>query len=291
MNPLRALIQSPGIHAAPAVYDCLGALCAQRAGFRLLFTSGYGIAASRLGKPDLGYLTATEMVDAAGRIAACVDIPVIADIDTGYGNALNVIRTVEDIARTGVAGILLEDQRWPKRCGHFEGKRLIDAAEHAAKIRAARHAAGASGLVIVARTDARAVEGLDAALERGARYLDAGADVLFVEAPQSRAELAEIARRFPGVPLMANIIEGGKTPNLTTAELDAMGYKLVAFALSGLFAAAQAIADCFSILARDGATASLRTELDFEGFKALIGMDRHLELEQRFATAAAPPAD
>lgn len=288
MHNLRSLIEAPGIHAAPAVYDCLGALCAQRAGFRLLFTSGYGIAASRLGRPDLGYLTATEMVDAAGRIAASVELPVIADLDTGYGGALNVIRTVEDAVRAGVAGILLEDQEWPKRCGHFEGKRLVDAAEHAARIRAARHAAGESGLVIVARTDARAVEGLDSALERGARYLDAGADVLFVEAPQSRAELERIAARFAGAPLMANLIEGGRTPNLSSAELGAMGYRLVAFALSGLFAAAQALGECFSILARDGATASLGTALDFEGFKALIDMDRHLELERRF-TATRPP--
>lgn len=281
-NILRHMIEQPGIHAAPAVYDCIGALAAERAGFDFIFSSGFGIAASLLGKPDFGYLTASEMIDAAKRIAGSVAIPLLADMDTGYGNPLNVIRTVQDIVQSPVAGIILEDQEWPKKCGHFEGKRLVSVEEQVEKIKAAVYARGDSGLVIVARTDARAVEGLNGAIARGERYLAAGADVLFVEAPQSREELAEVARHFQGVPLFANIIEGGKTPNLSVAELDDMGYKLVAFALSGLFSATQAMLNCFNILRADGSTANLNNSLSFEGFKDVIRMDRHVELENRF---------
>lgn len=281
-NILRHMIEQPGIHAAPAVYDCIGALAAERAGFDFIFSSGFGIAASLLGKPDFGYLTASEMIDAAKRIAGSVSIPLLADMDTGYGNPLNVIRTVQDIVQSQVAGIILEDQEWPKKCGHFEGKRLVSVDEQVEKIKAAVYARGDSGLVIVARTDARAVEGLNGAIARGERYLAAGADVLFVEAPQSREELAEVARHFQGVPLFANIIEGGKTPNLSVAELDHMGYKLVAFALSGLFSATQAMLNCFNTLKADGSTANLNSSLSFEGFKEVIRMDRHVALENRF---------
>jgi len=281
-NTLRNMIEQPGIHAAPAVYDCIGAMAAERAGFDFIFSSGFGIAASLLGKPDFGYLTATEMVDAAKRIAASVSIPLIADMDTGYGNPLNVIRTIEEIVQSRVAGVILEDQEWPKKCGHFEGKRVISAQEHVEKIRAAVYARGDSNLVIVARTDARALEGLSAAIERGEHYLEAGADVLFIEAPQSREELAQVASHFRGVPLFANIIEGGKTPNLSVAELDAMGYKLVAFALSGLFSASQALTDCFKALKTDGCTQNVNSTLSFEGFKEIIRMEKHTELEKKF---------
>ncbi|MCK9607661.1 MAG: oxaloacetate decarboxylase [Methylomonas sp.] len=281
-NKLRHMIEQPGVHAAPAVYDCIGALAAERAGFDFIFSSGFGIAASLLGKPDFGYLTAGEMIDAAKRIAGSVAIPLIADMDTGYGNPLNVIRTVQDIVQSQVAGIILEDQEWPKKCGHFEGKRVVSADEQVEKIKAAVYARGDSGLVIVARTDARALEGLNGAIARGERYLAAGADVLFIEAPQSREELAEVARHFQGVPLFANIIEGGKTPNLSVAELDAMGYKLVAFALSGLFSATQAMLDCFNTLKADGSTANVNSELSFEGFKDVIRMQQHLDLESQF---------
>lgn len=281
-HTLRTMIEQPGIHAAPAVYDCIGAMAAERAGFDFIFSSGFGIAASLLGKPDFGYLTASEMVDAAKRIAGSVSIPLLADMDTGYGNPLNVIRTVQDIVRSPVAGIILEDQEWPKKCGHFDGKRLVSTDQQVEKLKAAVYARGDSGLVIVARTDARAVEGLNAAIARGERYLEAGADVLFVEAPQSREELAQVARHFPGVPLFANIIEGGKTPNLSVDELHGMGYKLVAFALSGLFSATQATIACFNTLKADGSTANVNRGMSFEGFKEVIRMDSHLELERKF---------
>ena len=276
------MLEQPGIHAAPAVYDCIGAMAAERAGFDFIFSSGFGIAASLLGKPDFGYLTASEMIDAAKRIAASVSIPLIADMDTGYGNPLNVIRTVEEIVQSQVAGIILEDQEWPKKCGHFEGKRVISTDEHIEKIKAAVYARADSNLVLVARTDVRALEGLDAAIQRGERYLEAGADVLFIEAPQSREELAQIARHFQGVPLFANIIEGGKTPNLTVTELEDMGYKLVAFALSGLFSATQALIDCFNTLKADGSTAHVNNTLSFDKFKEVIRMDNHSELEKKF---------
>jgi len=281
-NPLRTLIEQPGIKAAPAVYDCLGAMVAEQAGFEFLFTSGFGLSASLLGKPDMGYLTASEMIGAACRIANSVSIPVIADMDTGYGNPLNVIRTVQEIAGSKVAGIILEDQEWPKKCGHFEGKRVIPVEEQVEKIKAAVYARGDSNLVIVGRTDARAIEGLQGAIARGEHYLEAGADVLFIEAPQSRDELKEIARHFTGVPLFANIIEGGKTPNLSVQELEEMGYKLAAFALSGLFSVTQALKDCFGRLKQDGSTENINQNLSFEQFKKVINIEKHIELERKF---------
>jgi len=281
-NQLRKLLNKPGILSAPAVYDCIGAMTAEQAGFDYLFTSGFGIAASLLGKPDFGYLTANEMIGAAQRIANSVSIPVIADMDTGYGNPLNVIRTVEEVSNTNIAGIILEDQQWPKKCGHFEGKQIISIAEQVEKIKAAVYARNNSNLVIVGRTDARAIEGLSGAINRGEKYIEAGADVLFIEAPQSRDELSEIAKHFQGIPLFANIIEGGKTPNLSVTELEKMGYKLVAFALSGLFSATQSMIECFDSLKKDGSTENVNKKLSFNGFKKIIKMDKHIELEKKF---------
>ncbi len=281
-NTLRTLIEQPGIISAPAVYDCLGAMVAEQAGFDYIFSSGFGIAASLLGKPDFGYLTANEMIGAAHRIADSVAIPLIADMDTGYGNPLNVIRTVQEISNSKVAGIILEDQEWPKKCGHFEGKKIISIDEQVEKIKAAVYARGNSNLVIVGRTDSRAIEGLNGAIKRGEKYLEAGADVLFIEAPQSRDELKEISRHFEGTPLFANIIEGGKTPNLSVKELKEMGYKLVAFALSGLFSATQSFIECFDSLKKDGSTRNINKELSFSEFKEVIKMDRHTELEKKF---------
>lgn len=280
---LQTMLKQPGAVPAPAVYDCLSAMTAEKAGFPFLFTSGYGLSASLLGKPDMGFLTASEMIDGAKRIASSVDIPVIADMDTGYGNPLNVMRTVESLMQTPVAGMLLEDQVWPKRCGHFEGKNVISAEEHAQKIKAAVDTRGDSGLVLVARTDARAIEGLESTLERGKRYLDAGADVLFVEAPQSRDELETIARAFEGTPLMANIIEGGKTPSLTLKELDEMGFKLVAFALSGLYAATQAMMSCYSQIMEQGSTQGMNTDFAFEDFKEIVKMQDYLNLDDKYS--------
>jgi methylisocitrate lyase len=280
---LRQLLARPEIITIPGVYDCLSAKLAQNIGFDVIATSGFGIAASTLGLPDYGFLTATEMLYSVGRIAQSVSVPLIADLDTGYGNALNVMRTIKDAVQLGVAGVLLEDQEWPKKCGHFEGKRVISAAEHAGKIRAAVEARGDSGLVIIARTDARAPLGLEEAIARGRAYIAAGADILFVEAPQSVEELKAIASTFPDVPLVANIVEGGKTPQLSAFELQQLGYKIAFFPLTGLLAVTQVITSCFRQLKEQGTTANLTDLVNFPDFQELVGVPQFLQMEQKFA--------
>jgi methylisocitrate lyase len=282
---LREILRQPGILVLPGVYDCIGAKLTEQLGFEVVFTSGFGISGSTLGRPDYGFLTATEMLWSVGRIAQSVSIPLVADVDTGYGNPLNVIRTVTDVVSMGVAGIILEDQEWPKKCGHFEGKRVISMEEHVEKIRAAVHARGDSGLIIIARTDARAPLGLGEAIRRGQAYFEAGADVVFVEAPQSADELKEIARAFPNVPLFANMIEGGKTPSLSARELEEFGFKIVVFPLSGLFSATKAMEACFRYLKEHGTTAGFEETLSFKEFEKLIEVPRYRELEEKFAVS------
>ena len=283
-NVLRKLIAGDGIVVAPAVYDCITAMLAEKTGFDMVFTSGFGISASLLGRPDLGLLTATEVLDRVRYICRAVEIPVIADIDTGYGNAMNVLRTVEEAVAAGAAGVILEDQVWPKRCGHFDGKKVVSTAEHLEKIAAAVRARGNSDLVIVARTDARAVLGLDEAIERGRAYADAGADVVFVEAPESEAELETVATRLDGIPLFANLIEGGKTPNLSVATLESMGYKLCAFALTALFAATFGVRTVFAALKEKGNTGDLMHRFSFADFADFIGLDKYRALENAFSS-------
>lgn len=272
---LRKRLQQEGILFAPAIYDCLTAQLGEQAGFEMLFTSGFGMSASLLGKPDMGLLTASEVLERVRYICRAVEIPIIADLDTGYGNAMNVMRTVEEAAAAGAAGIILEDQQWPKKCGHFDGKQVIDTKEHVSKIRAAVRAKGQRELVIVARTDARAVLGLDAAIERGRAYADAGADIIFVEAPQSEKELEEIAAKLQDTWLFANLIEGGKTPALSIGRLEEMGFKLCAFALSGIFAATAAVQRVFNTLRQTGSTQGLHEQFDFEAFAKVIGKERY----------------
>ncbi|AFY49217.1 PEP phosphonomutase-like enzyme [Nostoc sp. PCC 7524] len=279
---LRQLLARPEIIVIPGVYDCLSAKLAQKIGFEVVATSGFGIAASTLGLPDYGFLTATEMLYSIGRIAQSVSVPLIADLDTGYGNALNVMRTIKDAVQLDVAGVLLEDQEWPKKCGHFEGKRVIPTAEHAGKIRAAVEARGDSGLVIIARTDARAPLGLEEAIARGRAYIAAGADILFVEAPQSVEELQAIAAAFPDVPLVANIVEGGKTPSLTAAELQNLGFKIVFFPLTGLLAVTETLTNCLTHLKQQGTTANLNNLVNFQDFQELVGVPRFLQMEKKF---------
>ncbi len=281
-NLLRKRLAEPGIILSPGVYDCLSAKIAERTGFQVLFASGFGISGSVLGYPDYGLLTATEMLDAAGNISKSVDIPLIADIDTGYGNPINVVRTVNDVVDLGIAGVILEDQEWPKRCGHLDGKCLIAMEEHVEKIRAARFASGESGLVIVARTDARAELGLEEAIRRGKAYYEAGADVIFIEAPQTMEELKEIPSALPDVPLLANMIEGGETPCLSAQDLEKLGFKLGVFALSGLFAATKAIEDCFRFLKENGTTSGFENTSSFQDYKEIINIKRYQELEERF---------
>src|ERR671919_79134 len=216
----------------PGVYDALTARIAARVGFDIVFISGYSVSAARLGEPDFGFLTQTEMADAARSVCRVSDAPVIVDADTGYGNPLNVIRTVGELQDAGAAGVFLEDQVWPKKCGHMAGKQVVGVEEHAAKLRAACDARGERDLFVVARTDARQPLGLEAA----------GADALFVEAPLSVGELERIADALPG-PLVANMIERGVTPQLTRTELEELGFNLIVCPLAALFAAARAAAE------------------------------------------------
>ncbi|MDJ0845948.1 isocitrate lyase/PEP mutase family protein [Crocosphaera sp.] len=277
---LRNLLVEPGIIAAPAVYDCLGSKLAEKAGFSFIFTSGFGMSASLLGLPDLGLLTATEMLNQVRNIIKSVHIPVICDIDTGYGNVLNVRRTVEDMVSFGAAGIILEDQEWPKKCGHFEDKKVIETEEMVKKIKAAVDAKNNSDLVIIGRTDARAIYGLEEALYRGKKYQEAGADIIFIEAPQTREELEKIADYFPDLPLLANIIEGGKTPCLSLEELEEMGFKIVAYALSGLLSSTNSMLHCFQQLQEKGSTNMTNNTFQFDDFKALIEVEKYRDIER-----------
>ncbi|HUY61884.1 MAG TPA: isocitrate lyase/PEP mutase family protein, partial [Candidatus Dormibacteraeota bacterium] len=237
---LRELLARPAPVLAPGAYDALSARLVEEAGFPAVYMTGFGTAASYLGRPDVGLVTMSEMVDNARRIVQAVATPVIADADTGYGNPINVVRTVRAYEAAGVAGLHLEDQVAPKKCGHMAGKQVIPAAEMVEKIRAAVAARTDPDLVLIARTDARAVEGLDAALDRARRYRDAGADVLFVEAPQSADEIAAVAAAFPDTPLLFNWAEGGKTPPVSLDRLRELGYRIVIFPISTLLAATAA---------------------------------------------------
>jgi len=260
----------------------------EEAGFPAVYMTGFGTSAALLGRPDVGLLTMTEMAGNAGRIAACVDIPVIADDDTGYGNPLNVIRTVGAYEAAGAAAIHIEDQVAPKKCGHMDGKLVIPAEEMAAKIRAATEARGDPDFVIIARTDARAVEGFEQALARARRYLRAGADVLFIEALTSEAEAAEAARAFPGVPLLFNWAEGGKTPPVSLARLREMGYRIVIFPIGTLLAATAAMRRILREIARAGTPAAALGDLpSFSEFADFIGLPEVRAAEQRYAAAEA----
>lgn len=280
---LRQKLDQEGMFILPGVYDCLSARLAESTGFEILFTSGFGISASLLGRPDFGFLTATETLTAVGNIVRAVSTPVVADLDTGYGNALNVVRTVEEAVQLGVAGIILEDQEWPKKCGHFRGKRVIPLEQHAAKIRAAAEARQDSGLVIIGRTDARAVEGLDSAIRRGRAYLEAGADVVFVEAPESTDELKIISKAFSDAPTFANMVEGGRTPIVSARELERLGFKLTVFPLTGLFSAAFAMRAAFAHLRKTGSTEDFERMLDFSQFEEIVRVDHYRDQERRFS--------
>ena len=227
---LRKMLNAQGIVIAPGAYDGISARAVEQAGFKAAYMTGAGVAASVIGQADIGLTTMTEMVTTARNIANTLNIPLICDADTGYGNPLNTIRTVHEYEMAGVAAIQLEDQQAPKRCGHLSGKVLVPAEEFAQKIRAASREKYNKDTIIVARTDARAVEGFDAAIERSKRFIDSGADVLFFEAPQSRDEIEKVGKLFgKQIPLLSNQVFGGRTPSLTAAELEEMGYKIVIF--------------------------------------------------------------
>ena len=282
---LRALLSSGQTIVAPGAFDPLAARLVEEAGFPAVYMTGFGTSAALLGRPDVGLLTMTEMADNAARIAACVDIPVLADADTGYGNPLNVIRTVGVYEAAGVAGLHIEDQVAPKKCGHMENKQVIGAAEMAEKVRAAVDARTDPDFVIVARTDARAVEGLTAALDRGRRYRDAGADALFIEALVSEAEIEAAAAAFPDVPLLLNWAEGGKTPPVALGRLTELGYRIVIFPIATLLAATAAMRAVLDEIAVAGTPAAILGELpSFGEFNDFIGLPEVRAAEQQYVT-------
>src|SRR5687767_9510193 len=257
----RALLAKPGCIVAPGVADALAARLVALEGFDAVYMTGFGTSLTRLGAPDVGLLTATEMVDNAARIVDASGLPVIADADTGYGNPINMRRTIRDYERAGVAGVHVEDQVWPKRCGHLAGKRVIPTAEMVAKIKAACDARSDGDFVIIARCDAIAVEGLDAALERGARYREAGADMLFIEAPVGREQVERVAKAFSGIPLLYNMAASGKTPDLAADELGRLGFRLSIFPNWIILAAIPAMRALLRELKRAGGIAGVRDKV------------------------------
>ncbi len=280
---LRQMLAEPGIVVAPGAYDGFSARLIEAAGFKAAYMTGAGTAASHLGQPDLGLTTLTEMATHASHLASCISLPLIADADTGYGNALNVVRTVREYEKAGVAGLHIEDQVAPKKCGHIAGKQIVDAKEFAQKIRAAVEYKTDPDLVIIARTDARAVSGLDDAIDRANLYREAGADVIFFEAPQSREEIERVAREVKA-PLLANMVQGGKTPGLTAAELEQLGFKIVIFPGVCMRAAVPAIEQALSQLKQSGTdwpkTGPVVGPMDI--FRK-VGFDWWHEVEEKFA--------
>lgn len=272
---LRQRLAGDAILVAPGVYDALSAALASDAGFQAVYLSGASVAYTRLGGPDLGLVSVTEVADTIARIRERVATPLIADADTGFGNALNVGRTVRLFERAGASCIQLEDQSFPKRCGHLKGKTLVPAGEMVGKVRAALDARASADTLIMARTDAIAVEGFNAALDRAERYVEAGADVLFVEAPESEEQMRDLNARFAGrVPLLANMVEGGRTPFLAADALEALGYSVVIFPGGLVRALTKAAQDYFATLKAHGTTTPFADRmLDFDGLNALLGTE------------------
>ena len=277
MTALRERLARDAPVVAPGAYDALSARLIEQAGFEAVYMTGFGASASLLGRPDVGLLSFAEMVDHARRLVQAVDVPVIADADDGYGNHLNVMRTIREYEAAGVAALHIEDQVAPKRCGHMAGKQVIPAGEMVEKVRAAVEARSGD-LLIIARTDARAVEGLDAALARARAYRDAGADVLFVEAPEDEREIEAIAAAFPDTPLVFNAVDGGRTPSLPLDRLGELGFSLVLRPVATLFAAARAVQQ---MLRTD------ETTMRFDEFTDLIGLPDLQALEDRLTDPGA----
>jgi methylisocitrate lyase len=279
---LRNLIEDPEILVIPVVHDPLCAKIAEQAGIRAIFSAGYANSAAYLGKPDVSLMTLTEMVSCASRIVDAVAIPVFADGDTGYGNVTNVARMVELYEKAGVAGIFIEDQVFPKRCGHMEGKEIVPEGEMIAKIRAAVDAKSDPDLVIMARTDALAVYGIDEAIRRANRYYEAGADLLFVEAPTSVDQMRQICAGVRG-PTFANNLPGGKSPFLPAAVLQDIGYAVVAEATSCTYVIARAVRELFAEIAATGSSAAFADRMiRFDEFNRLVGLSEIREREQYY---------
>ena len=281
---LQSRLARKPIVVAPGIYDAFTALVAQQAGFSTLYLSGAAIAYTRLGRPDIGLVSMVEVAQTLALIRERVTAHLIVDADTGYGNALNVRRTVQEFERAGADAIQIEDQDFPKRCGHLDNKVVIPAHEMCGKIRAALDARRDLGTLIIARTDAIAVEGLDRAIERANMYREAGADMLFVEAPKTRDDLSQVTTALVGkVPLMANMVEGGKTPLLPAKDLEAKGFALVIFPGGIVRAFGRLASDYYASLAAHGTSEPFRNQmLDFNGLNDLIGTPEMLALGKRY---------
>ena len=295
ISTLLARLRQPGFLSIPGVYDLVSARLAEAAGFDALYMTGYGMVASSLGLPDAGLATYSDMVDRVRRLGETVSIPFIADGDTGYGGLLNVAHTVAGYERAGAAAIQIEDQEMPKKCGHTPGRQVIATADMVRKIRVATEARNSAEVLIVSRTDARTALGLDEALRRMDAYAKAGADILFVEAPQSDEEVRIIGERFRGATLLINQVEGGRTPILPAADLEALGFRIAIYPVAGLLSAAAAMEKTYAALKATGSTGNSEQPLyDFDRFSRLMGFERIWDFEKRWGTQpdeSATPSD
>ena len=279
---IRQALAQHGQLIMPGVYDALSAKIASRASFEVIFITGYSLSATLLGEPDFGLLTQSEVVSAAQRICSVVDTPVIVDADTGYGNAINVMRTVQELIRAGAGGMFLEDQIWPKRCGHMKGKQVIPLEEHVKKLKAAVEAKGDNDFYIVARTDSRQALGLDEAIKRGQAFKEAGADAVFIEAPESKQEMKDISRQVPG-PLVANMLERGVTPLMGPKELKELGFDLIVWPLAPLYSVAKSLTEVYTTLRRDGSTLAILDHLmPFDDFNSIVGLNEKYALDEKY---------
>ena len=283
MKSIRKLLQDKSKPLViPGVYDAIGAKIVEKIGFEAMFQTGYGTSATLLGMPDYGFIGSTETIDNARRICHAVSIPVIVDADTGYGNALSVHKLVNELEAAGASGIFLEDQKWPKRCGHMKGKEVIPKDEYAEKLQAALDARSNKDFIIVARTDARATEGLDKAIERGLFYKKIGADVIFIEAPKSIKEMQKIGNSIKA-PLVANMIEGGTTPLSSQSKLHNMGFKIILYPLSVLFSNTFATFQTLKELKKFGVTKKSKKKMvNFDQFNEIVELSKYTKLEKRY---------
>jgi len=285
MKNLKSMLKSKKPLVIPGVYDALGAKIAQKVGFDAMFQTGYGTSATLFGMPDYGFIGATETVDNARRICRAVSVPVIVDSDTGYGNALSVWKLVKELESAGASGIFLEDQKWPKRCGHMQGKEVISQEEYTEKLSAAIDARENKDFIIVARTDARATEGLDEAIERGKQNKKTGADAVFVEAPRSLNEMKQIGKEI-NAPLVANMIEGGATPLNSAETLNKMGFKIILYPLSVLYANTFATMNILKELKKSGETTKYKQKVvSFDQFNDLVELTKFRKMEKKYGSS------
>ncbi|MDF3009843.1 MAG: bcpA 3 [Burkholderiales bacterium] len=286
---LASRMKQGALVVAPGIFDMISAKIADRLGFECLYVTGYGTVASHLGLPDAGLATYSDMVARVAQMAKLTATPLIADADTGYGGLLNVRHTVQGYEAAGACGIQLEDQEFPKKCGHMLGRRVIDAEDMAAKVRVAVESRSDPDFLVVARTDARTTLGLDEALRRAERYLEAGADVLFIESPESVEEMRRIGERFRGVPLLANMVEGGRTPLLDAKALQEIGYRIAIFPGLGFLAAGGALERAYGELRAAGSSQAISVPLyDFKRFSTLMGFDDVTEFDRRWRSGSDP---